>query len=116
MASAWENDAPVLATPILLWFGELACMKVIEGCLGDGMMSVGVGHNSKHLAATPEAFTIEVTATLVNAEGKMLFFSVEARDGVDLIFEGEHSRAVIDAARFRQRIFEKASTCGVREN
>jgi fluoroacetyl-CoA thioesterase len=109
LASAWGNDVDVLATPILLWLSELACIKVVEGYLPAGSMTVGYRHDTKHLAATPEHFTIEIKATLLKVDGKILLFSVQGTDGKDEILLGEHSRAVIDADKFRTKVHEKAA-------
>lgn len=107
LASRWGNDADVLATPILLWLSELACMKVVEGHLPQGTMTVGHGHNSKHLAPTPSNFTIEIMATLLKVDGRILLFRVQGTDGRDEIIVGEHTRALIDTALFYERVRKK---------
>ena len=33
LATAWENDLPVLSTPILLWWAELAAMDAVAGAI-----------------------------------------------------------------------------------
>jgi fluoroacetyl-CoA thioesterase len=108
LASKWGNDVEVLATPILLWLAELSCMKVIEEQLPKSAMTVGLGHQAQHLAPTPRGFTVELKATLVDVDGKILRFKIEATDGQDKIFAGEHTRAVIDAERFRKKVADKA--------
>ena len=41
-------------------------------------------------------------------DGRRLFFTVAANDGVDKITEGTHERFVIDADRFAAKVAEKA--------
>ncbi|MGZ0084352.1 thioesterase family protein [Caldibacillus thermoamylovorans] len=111
LASAWKNDVDVLATPVLLWLAEIACMKVIEKDLQEGLMTVGVGHyNIKHLAPTPEGYTVKITAKLVKQEGKKLLFDVTGHDGKDIILTGQHERAVIHRERFISKVKEKQIT------
>lgn len=110
LASSWGNTGvDVLATPILLWLGELACMKVVEDYLPPGMMTIASGHNSTHLAVTPANFTVEVTATLLDVKGATLLFSLEATDGSDPILAGEHTRMIVDAGTLRQDLRDKAA-------
>jgi fluoroacetyl-CoA thioesterase len=113
LASNWGNDVGVLATPILLWLAEIACMKVIEQHLPKHAMTVGLAHEARHLAPTPCGFTVELKATLLNADGKILRFKIEATDGQDEVFSGEHTRAVIDAERFRKKVADKAQAAGL---
>jgi fluoroacetyl-CoA thioesterase len=108
LASRWGNDVEVLATPILLWLAEIACMKLIESHVPKHAMTVGLGHEARHLAPTPRDFTVQLTATLLDANGKILRFRIEATDGQDEVFAGEHTRAVIDAERFRKKVADKA--------
>lgn len=107
LASAWANDAAVLATPILLWLGELCCMKAIDHCLPSDEMTVGAAHNMQHLAATPLGFTVVFTAKLQMIDGKKLVFLVEGHDGYDLIYTGTHERFIVNKARFTKKINDK---------
>ncbi|MFF8600009.1 thioesterase family protein [Streptomyces sp. NPDC015232] len=108
-ATHWGNELPVLATPVLLWLGEIACMKVVEDALDEGEMTVGYAHtDARHLAATPVGWTVTVEATLTRAEDGMLTFEVEARDAQDVVFRGTHVRALIERERFVRRFDRKA--------
>jgi len=51
-AQHWGNDLPVLATPVLLWLGEVTAMRALADYLNDGEMTVGLAHDSAHLAPT----------------------------------------------------------------
>jgi len=109
-ATNWENDLPVLATPVLLWLAEVTSMKVIEDVLDPAEMTVGFKHdNAQHVAATPQGWTVTVTATVTEVDGRMLTFSVQAHDGVEVVYRGTHVRAVIDREKFLRRFEEKVA-------
>ena len=107
LATEWENDMPVLATPVLLWHAERACMSAIADELLSSQMTLGIAHDVEHLAPTPAGFGISVEATLVKVEGRSLVFEVLAYDDDDLILKGTHSRAIVDTARFGERVEQK---------
>ncbi|MFF4173279.1 thioesterase family protein [Streptomyces sp. NPDC001744] len=103
-ATRWGNDLPVLATPVLLWLSEIAAMKVVEQAVGEGDMTVGLAHDSGHLAPTPVGDEVTVSATLTRVDGRELVFDVEARDSEAVVLRGRHTRALIDRKRFVARI------------
>ena len=107
LATAFANDVPVLATPILLWLAEIAAMRAVEGALEPGSMTVGVAHRSEHLAATPLGCTVCVRARLVELDGARLRFAVSGHDGSNEILAGEHDRFVVEEQRFRDRVQRK---------
>lgn len=110
LATSWQNDVPVLATPILLWLTELACMRAVEGALEDGRMTLGYGHESKHLAPTPRGWSVQIEAELCAIEGKILTFEIRVHDGQDEVFRGRHTRAIVDRARFVANLTRKAAS------
>ncbi|MEH1026736.1 hotdog domain-containing protein [Micromonospora profundi] len=107
-ATNWGNDLPVLATPVLLWLAEITAMRVVEDHLAEGEMTVGYGHTATHLAATPQGWTVRLHARLTRVDKKLLHFEVTAEDDRDVVFTGEHIRAVVDRARFVERLDSKA--------
>ncbi|MCY1706292.1 MULTISPECIES: thioesterase family protein [Pannonibacter] len=107
LATNWRNDVPVLATPVLLWLGELAAMRAIEGTLQAGQMTLGYGHDMRHLAPTPKGWNVTLEAELIRIEDKILTFSIEARDGEGVIASGTHTRAIVDKGRFLARFEAK---------
>lgn len=108
-ATAWGNDLPVLATPVLLWLAEITCMKLMDGVLDAGEMTVGVGHDSQHLGATPENWEVRVSAKLTRVDGRSLCFEVAARDAQQVVFAGTHTRAVVDRSKFVAKLERKAA-------
>lgn len=59
---------------------------------------------------TVPAMAVSFTALieLVEIRGHRLRFKVSCHDGVDLVGEGVHERALIDHARFSKRVAAKA--------
>jgi predicted thioesterase len=103
-AAHWRNDLPVLATPVLLWLGEITAMAAVRGHLDDGEMTVGLSHDSSHLAPTPPGRTVHLTASLRKRTGRRLVFDVHAHDGVHDVLRGTHTRAVVDRAEFLTKL------------
>ncbi|GGX65299.1 thioesterase [Tateyamaria omphalii] len=108
LATNWRNDVPVLATPVLLWLSELACMDAIDGCTSDDEMTVGFKHEMSHLAPTPKDWLVQISAELVEVDGKLLTFDVVANDGEECILRGRHTRAIIAKRPFVDRVEAKA--------
>jgi fluoroacetyl-CoA thioesterase len=107
LATAYANDLPVLATPVLLWLAEVAAMRAIEDELEPGAMTVGAAHRARHLAATPRGRTVSVSARLVAVDGARLRFEVSGRDETEAILAGEHDRFLVEAGRFKDRVRRK---------
>jgi fluoroacetyl-CoA thioesterase len=98
----------VLATGYMVGLMEWACIEALRPHLDwPSEQSLGTHVNFSHLAATPPGFTVTVEVRLDRIEGRRLFFSVSAHDGIDKITEGTHERVVIEAARFNARIEQK---------
>ncbi len=98
----------VFATPEMVRLMERAAVNGLAPHLARGQQSVGTMVNVKHLAATPLGATVTARAELLSVEGRRLLFKVSAHDGTDLIGEGTHERALIDLAKFEQRVAAKA--------
>lgn len=98
----------VFSTPMLIALMENAAVDAVGTALAPGQTSVGVHLDVRHLAATPRGMRVCAHAELTAVEGRMLSFRVWAEDERDRIGEGTHQRAVIDRARFEQKVAEKA--------
>jgi fluoroacetyl-CoA thioesterase len=109
--SALFRDMPaVLATGYLVGLMEWACIEALKPHLDwPREQSLGTHVNFSHLAATPPGLTVTVDVRLDKIDGRRLFFTLSAHDGVVLISAGTHERVVIDAARFNAKIELKHS-------
>jgi predicted thioesterase len=106
--SVGSGDAPVFASPMLVALMEAAAVDCIEAQLPDGHQSLGTHLDVTHSSPTPIGFTVTATATLASIDGRKLTFKVEANDGVEQIGSGEHTRVVVDTARFMARLAAKS--------
>lgn len=98
----------VLATGYLVGLMEWACIEALRPHLDwPREQSLGTHVNLSHVAATPPGLTVTVDVRLDRIEGRRLFFTLSAHDGVDKISEGTHERVVIDAERFKAKVAEK---------
>ena len=97
--SSEDNFPEVFATSRMLALMELAAARLMRKILESNQLSVGVGVNIKHLAATPNNVEVKAVATFVGMEGKLFKFKLEAFDKGGKIGEGEHTRATIDTER-----------------
>ena len=99
----------VFATGYMVGLFEWCCTELLNKHLDAGEGSLGVHVNFSHLAATPPGMTITVDCECIAVNGKTVTFKVSGHDGVDLIGEGQHERAVVNYERFNARAAEKAS-------
>jgi fluoroacetyl-CoA thioesterase len=98
----------VFATGFLVGLFEFACIKAINPHIDwPKEQTVGVGVEINHLAATPPGFKVTVKGKLEKMEGRKLFFTLSAHDGIDKISEGTHERYIIDAVRFNAQVEAK---------
>ena len=99
--------AAVLSTPTMIAMMEQAAIEAIKPFLDAGESSVGMSIEVSHTAATPPGHRARAEAELTKVEGRRLEFSVRAFDDVEQIGSGSHRRAVVDAAKFNDRLKAK---------
>ena len=99
--------AAVLSTPTMVAMMEQAAMEAIKPFLDAGESSVGMSIEVSHTAATPPGHRARAEAEVTAVEGRRLEFAVRVFDEVEQIGYGTHRRAVIDAAKFNDRLKAK---------
>src|ERR1700674_2529177 len=99
--------ASVLSTPTMLAMMEQAAIEAIKPFLDAGESSVGMTIEVSHTAATPPGHRARAEAEVTAVEGRRLEFAVRAFDDVEKIGSGSDRRAVIDAAKFNDRLKTK---------
>ncbi len=105
-----SGGVPVFATPMMVLAMEEAALNAVDHLLEPNQVTVGYQLDVRHLAATPLGMKVRAEAKLVKIDGKMLHFIVEAYDEKEKIGEGTHIRAIIDIARFKEKLARKAGT------
>lgn len=98
---------PVLSTPSLVWYLEHAGIEAIKPGLAPGEISVGIDLEVQHLAPTPVGMLVTCSARVVQTDGPVISFHVEAHDGTEPIARGFHKRRVIRAESFNRRLNSK---------
>ena len=102
------EEARVYATPMLVRDIEIACRELLLVHLDPGEDSVGTRVEIDHIAATLMGMSAEITVKLVELTGRAVTFEIEARDNVEAICRGRHSRFIVDVAKTAQRLAAKA--------
>jgi fluoroacetyl-CoA thioesterase len=109
LANQFKDAAlpPVLATPVMIMMMENAALNAIKPYLDTGESAVGTHVDVRHLAATPIGKRVTAGARVKRAAGRHVEFDVWAMDGGEEIGKGTHARAVIDMAKFLERLAAK---------
>ncbi len=106
------EDASVYATPALVSDIEYACRDLILGHLDAGEDTVGIEVAVKHLAPTLPGMTVEITVRITAVEGRKVTLEATAKDELEEIGTGTHSRFVVDVAKTVERLKRKAAKLG----
>jgi len=101
-------DGPrVLATPAMIMNLEMTSRNLAKQHLEPGYDTVGTHVDVRHLAATPVGMNVTYHSELVEVNDRRLRFRVEAYDEKEKVGEGMHERAVINVAKFAERVRAK---------
>jgi fluoroacetyl-CoA thioesterase len=103
------EEGRVYATPSLVRDMEHTCRDLLIDHADEGEDSVGVEITVRHLAATLPDMEVEITATVKAVEGRRVTFELEAKDDMEQIGAGGHTRFVVDVAKTFERLKAKAA-------
>jgi fluoroacetyl-CoA thioesterase len=98
----------VFATGYMVGLFEWCCTELLNNHLDPGEGSLGIHVDFSHLAATPAGLTVTVDAEVTAVDGKRVSFRVCGHDGMEVIGEGHHERAIVNYNKFNERVAEKA--------
>jgi predicted thioesterase len=104
----------VYATPELVRDVEYACRDLLLMHLEAGEDSVGTGIAITHTAATLPGMQVEITATIAAVAGRKVTFEVSAKDELETIGSGSHTRFIVDVAKTHERLKAKAARYGAK--
>lgn len=102
-----SGNLPVFATPSMTALMESAAASCAQSGLPDELTTVGTALNITHIAATPLNMQVIAEAELLSIEGRKLTFKVTARDEIEPIGEGTHTRFIIDSVKFMNKVNAK---------
>ncbi|GIK24533.1 MAG: LysR family transcriptional regulator [Rhodocyclales bacterium] len=101
------EDLRVYSTPSLLYDVEVACRELILPHVGEGKDSVGTRVEFDHVGATLLGMWVEITVKLTEVNGPAVTFEFSARDAVEEVARGKHSRFVVGLEKTAQRLKAK---------
>ena len=108
LASAMKSgELAVYATPAMIALMEQAAYRSVAQQLEEGMGTVGVSMNVKHLASTPLGMNVTAQSELTHIDRRKLTFHVEAYDESGKIGEGTHERFIIVNQEFQEKTDSK---------
>lgn len=96
-----------LSTPTLIACMEAAAASSMAGVLGEECTTVGIRVEISHLAPTPLGAKVRCESELLDIDGKILTFQVDAYDEVEKIGQGQHQRAIVNGEKFQEKTMEK---------
>ena len=99
----------VYGTPFMIMDIEQTCRELILQHADAGEDSVGIDVSVNHLAATLPGMTAEIAVKVASVEGRKVVFDVSAKDELEAISAGTHTRFVVDVARTVERLKVKAA-------
>jgi len=103
------EEARVYATPRLIGDMEFTCRNLLLEHCDPGEDSVGAEVTLRHLAATLLGSTVEITVSVTAVEGRKVVFEVTAKDEIEPISVGSHTRFVVDLDKRIERLKSKAA-------
>ena len=102
-----REGARVLATPAMIGWMERTCRDAVLPLLEPGYDTVGTHVDVYHLTATPMGMSVTFTAEVMGVQDRRVTFRVEAWDEKGKAGEGTHERAIINVARFTEKMRAK---------
>ena len=103
------EELRIYSTPSLLLDIEQHCRDLILQHLDQAEDTVGVRVELDHMGATLLGMAVDMSATVIEIQGRRITLQVEASDPLETVAKAKHVRFVIDVAKQAQRIEEKAA-------
>ena len=105
--AAGSGSLRVFGTPYMAALMEKAAVKALEPAMDEGSTSVGTRLEISHTAATPVGMKVWAEATVTSVDGRSVGFEVTAWDEKGKIGSGNHTRFVVNGARFTEKTYSK---------
>jgi fluoroacetyl-CoA thioesterase len=103
------EEGRVYSTPNLVRDIEHTCRDLILEHADPGEDSVGMDIALRHLAPTLPGMNVEISVKVASVEGRKIAFEVSARDDLEPISTGTHTRFVVDKGKTVERLKAKAA-------
>src|SRR5579863_6834669 len=102
----------VYSTPDMIRLMETAAFHALRPYCDDGEITVGTAIHVEHRAASRIGSKIRAEAVLESFDGRFYTMRVTARDDIQEIGRGTIGRAVVNVAKFLEKIKKKNSIYG----
>ena len=103
------EEGRVYGTPWLCRDIEQTCRDILLDHADAGEDSVGMEVVLRHTAPTLMGMQVEITATVSAVDGRKVTFDVSAKDELEPIGGGTHTRFVVDVGKSHERLKAKAA-------
>jgi predicted thioesterase len=103
------EEGRVYATPALIRDIEHTCRDLLMEHSDAGEDSVGMEVSVRHLAPTLLGMEVEISAKVTAVEGRKVTFEVTAKDELEPISTGTHTRFVVEVGKTVERLKAKAA-------
>ena len=103
------EEGRVYGTPSLVRDIEQTCRDLLREHSDAGEDSVGMEVSVQHLAPTLLGMEVEISVTVTAIDGRKFAFGVSAKDELEQICTGKHTRFVVDVAKTHERLKAKAA-------
>jgi len=101
------DECRVYSTPSLLYDTEVLCRDLLLAHIEPGRDSVGTRVELDHLGATLLGMWVEITVTVAEVNGAAVSFDFTARDALEQVAKGRHSRFIVGIEKTAQRLKAK---------
>ncbi len=98
------DDCRVYGTPFLLFDIEMACRDLLKEHIDENEDSVGTRIELDHMAPTLLGMWAEITVKVTEINGRGVNFEITARDSMEQVAKGKHSRFVVDVEGTAKRL------------
>jgi fluoroacetyl-CoA thioesterase len=106
------EEGRVYGTPYLVRDIEHTCRDLLLQHADPGEDSVGMEIAVRHVAPTLLGMSVEIAATVTAVDGRKISFEIAAKDEVEPIASGTHTRFVVDVKKTHERLKAKAAKRG----
>ena len=103
------EEGRVYSTPDLLRDIEHTCRDLLLEHGDPGEDSVGMDVSLRHVAPTLLGMAVEITATVSAVDWRKVSFEISAKDELEAIGAGTHTRFVVDIGKTLERLKAKAA-------
>ena len=102
-----SGTVDVFATPALIAFIEKTSLYCIGQKLPTELTSVGIAVNIEHIKATTIGMMVKCDVKVTQINGKKVVFDVQCFDQGGLIGMGTHTRYIVNAKQFMEKVQSK---------